>query len=76
LPSVARRSALALLFTLASAWIAGAGYADVARPYEDELRELRARAAFLESIDDRVITMTPAERRKFDELFPRHAAKR
>ena len=76
LPSVARRWALALLFALVSAWIAGAGYAHVAKPYEDELRVLRARAAFVESIEDRVITMTPAEQRKFDELFSRHATKR
>ena len=72
-PSVARRWALALIFALAAAWVAGAGYAYAAKPYEDELRELRARAAFVESIEERVITMTPAERRKFDELFPRQA---
>ena len=41
-PSVARRWALALVFALASAWTAGAGYAYVAKPYEDELRMLRA----------------------------------
>lgn len=62
--------------TLGSAWTAGAGYAYVARPYEDELRALRARAALIESIEDRVITMTQAERRTFDELFKRNAAKR
>jgi hypothetical protein len=76
LPSLPRRWALALIFALASAWIAGAGYAYAAKPYEDELRVLRDRAAFIESIEDRVITMTPTERRKFDEVFPRHAAKR
>jgi hypothetical protein len=70
-PSVARRWVLALVFALAAAWAAGAGYAYIARPYEDELRVLRARAAFMGSIEDRVITMTPAERRRFDELFPR-----
>lgn len=75
LQSGARRWALALVFALASAGIAGAGYAYVARPYEDELRALRARAAFVESIEDRVITMTPVERRKFEELFSRHATK-
>jgi hypothetical protein len=75
-PSVARRWALALVFALIAAWIAGAGYAYIVKPYEDELRVLRARAAFVDSIEDRVITMTPAERRKFDEVFPRHAARR
>src|SRR5260370_30273997 len=57
-PSVARRWALALVFALASAWTAGAGYAYVAKPYVDELSVLRAHAAFIESIEDRVITMT------------------
>jgi len=37
---------------------------------------LRARAAFVDSIEDRVITMTPAERRTFDELFKRTVTKR
>ena len=76
LRSVARRWALALVFALRSAWIAGAGYAYGAKPYQDELGVLRARAAFMESIEDRVITMTPAERREFDSLFKRSAAKR
>lgn len=75
LPSVARRWALALVFGLASAWIAGAAYAYVTKPYEDELRVLRARAAFVESIEDRVMTMTPAERRTFDGLFKRKPEK-
>ena len=74
-PSVVWRWALALMFALVAVWIAGAGYAYVAKPHEDELRELRPRAAFVESIEDRVITMTPAERRKFEELFPHHTAK-
>lgn len=73
-PSVVRRWALALVFALASAWTAGAGYAYVAKPYEDELRVLRVRVAFTESIEDRVITMTPAERRQFDMLMKRTAA--
>jgi hypothetical protein len=73
LPSVAWRWALALIFSLAAAGIAGAGYAYVAKPHEDELRELRARAAFVESIEDRVLTMTPAERRQFDTLMKQAA---
>src|SRR4051812_14397616 len=36
-PGVARRWALALLFALASAWSAGAGYAYIAMPYAGEL---------------------------------------
>src|SRR3954470_17413300 len=38
---VARRWALALLFALASAWSAGAGYAYVTRPYAEALGRLR-----------------------------------
>jgi len=76
LPSVAWRWALAGVFALASAWIAGAGYAYAAKPYDLELCELRTRAAFVESIEDRVITMTPVERREFDELLRRTATKR
>jgi hypothetical protein len=75
-PSVAYRWALALVFALASAWTAGAGYAYIVRPYEEELSVLRGRAAFVESIEDRLITMTPPERRAFDELLSRHAARR
>lgn len=75
-PSVARRWALALVFALVSAWIAGAGHAYVAKPYADELRLLRARAAFIEPIEDRIVTMTPAERRAFDELLKGKKVKR
>ena len=75
-PGVVRRWLLALLFGLASAWTAGAGYAYAARRDEDELRLLRARAAFVAAIEDRVVRMTPAERRRFDELFNRNAAQR
>ena len=75
-PRVAWRWALALVFALAAAWIAGAGYAYATKPYQDELRMLRARAAFVESIEDRIITMTPAERRQFDGLFKGNAGRR
>lgn len=70
-PALARRWVVALLFALASAWAAGAGYAYIANAHTDELRALRARAAFVESIEDRVVTMTPAERRQFDALMKR-----
>ena len=72
-PSVVRRWALALVFALASAWVAGAGYAYAVKADEDELGVLRARAAFVESIEDRVMAMTPDERRAFDTLMKRPA---
>jgi hypothetical protein len=76
LPSVARRWVLVRLFALAAAWIVGAGYAYATKPYDLELRELRARSTFVEAIEDRVLTMTPADRRKFEELLRPDVAKR
>jgi hypothetical protein len=46
MPRAARRWASAAVFALAAPWIAGAGYAYIAKPCEDELCVLRARAAF------------------------------
>jgi hypothetical protein len=71
LPGVAWRWALAVVFALAAAWVAGSGYAYCAKPHEDELRVLRTRAALIESIEDRLVTMTPAERGEFDSLMKR-----
>ena len=68
-PAVVRRWALALVFALVSAAATGAAYAWVTRPYEAELRALRTRMEFTESIERRASTMTPAERRQFDALM-------
>jgi hypothetical protein len=73
-PGVIRRWALALLFALASAWAAGAGYAYVGNRYTGELAVLRARADFATRVEDRVATMTPTERRQFDVLMKRTAS--
>lgn len=73
-PGVARRWALAMIFALASAWVAAAGYAYVGNRSADELAVLRARADFATQIEDRVATMTPTERRQFDTLMRRAAS--
>lgn len=58
-PGVWRRWALALVFALASATAAGAGYAAVTRPWTAELTALRARMDFADFVEHRVVTMTP-----------------
>ncbi len=68
-PGVWRRWALALVFALASAAAAGAGYAAVTRPWAAEIAALRERMAFAEFVERRVVTMTPGERRQFDTLM-------
>ena len=68
-PGVWRRWAFALVFALASAAAAGAGYAAVARPWAAEITALRERVAFAEFVERRVVTMTPGEHRQFDSLM-------
>ena len=68
-PGVWRRWVLALVFALASAAAAGAGYAAVMRPWAAEITALRERMAFAEFVERRVVMMTPAERRRFDSLM-------
>src|SRR5919108_310376 len=68
-PGVVGRWALALVFALASAAAAGAGYARVTKPYAAEIAALRSRVGFADFVEHRVLTMTPAERRQFDTLI-------
>jgi len=68
-PGVVRRWVVALIFALASAVAAGASYAWATKPYAAELEELRSRLAFVEVVEHRFVTMTPAERRQFDALM-------
>ena len=56
---------LALAATLLSVGI----YAWVTKPYADEVAYLRARLAFVEQLERRMLQMTPAERRTFDALL-------
>jgi hypothetical protein len=68
-PAVWRRWVVALAFALAAAMASGAGFVWAAHPYEAELASLRSRVELLDLVGRRVITMTPAERRRFDELM-------
>jgi hypothetical protein len=73
-PGVWRRWALAMLFSLAAAAAAGAGYALWSRPFALEVTELRRRMVLADDIAARMATMTPAERRQFDRLIGRNPA--
>ena len=68
-PGVWRRWALALVFALASAAAAGAGYGWITKPYTTNLAALRSRAELADLIEQRILTMTPAERRQLDALM-------
>jgi hypothetical protein len=69
LPGVMRRWTIALIFALASAAVAGAGYAWWTKPYAAELASLRSQVEFARFVEHRVLTMTPAERRQLDALM-------
>jgi hypothetical protein len=75
-PGVVRRWIVALLFALGSAAAAGASYAWAMKPHAAELEELRSRLAFVEVVEHRFVTMTPAERRQFDALMKWNRSKR
>ena len=75
-PGVWRRWTLALVFALAAAWAFGAGHAWASRPHERELAHLRNRVELLDAVGQRLITMTPNERRQFDTLIKWPAPKK
>jgi len=68
-PGVWRRWVVAIVFALAAVAAAGWGYAWFSRPHEAELASLRLRVEMLDSVAQRVLKMTPAERRLFDGLM-------
>ncbi len=68
-PGVWRRWVLALAFALASAAAAGAGYAWWTNPFDDQLKELRERAALADAVAARRVMLTAAERRQLDRLL-------
>ena len=68
-PGVWRRWLVAVLFALAAAVASGAGYAAWIRPHEAELASLRARVELLDVVAQRVLAMSPGERRQFDALM-------
>jgi len=68
-PSVWRRWSIAVAFALVAVVTAGAGYVWAMRPYVQELTELRSRVEVLDHVAQRVLQMTPGERRQFDALM-------
>ena len=75
-PAMWRRWAVAMAFALAAAAAFGSGYAWASRPHEAELVALRSRVELLDAVAQRVLTMTPAERRQFDALLRLNSAPR
>ena len=68
-PGVATRWLVAAVFALADAASAGVGYAWAVKPYAAENAYLRVRQDFAESLERRMLQMTPAERRQLDSLL-------
>ena len=68
-PGVATRWLVAGVFALAAAASAGVGYAWAVKPYAQENAGLRVRQDFAESLEQRILQMTPAERRQLDSLL-------
>jgi hypothetical protein len=68
-PGVFWRWILAFSFALLAAWAAGAGYVWASRPCVREIESLRQRAELFDFVAERVMKMTPAERRRFEELL-------
>jgi hypothetical protein len=68
-PAVVKRWLVTGAFALATAASAGAGYAWVVKPYSQENAYLRLRHDYLESLERRMLQMTPAERRQLDGLL-------
>ncbi|HZT77573.1 MAG TPA: hypothetical protein VFA27_13050 [Vicinamibacterales bacterium] len=65
------RWVVAAAFAISAVAAAGAGYAVVSEPYHRELELLRQRQELSTYIEDRVLKMTPTERRQFDALMDR-----
>lgn len=68
-PGVIWRWAVAVVFAVASAAVAGAGYGWVTAPYVAELATLRTRAEFAAVVEHRMMAMTATERRQLDALM-------
>ena len=66
---VVKRWIVAGVFAWVSAAIAGATYARVVKPFADENAYLRLRHDFVESLERRMLQLTPAERRQLDTLL-------
>lgn len=68
-PQLIWRWAALATFALAATALSVSIYASVTKPYADEVAYLRARLAFVEQLERRMLQMSPAERRAFDALL-------
>ncbi|MFN7980716.1 MAG: hypothetical protein U0Q11_02560 [Vicinamibacterales bacterium] len=68
-PAVVKRWLVTGAFALAIAASAGASFACVVKPYAQENAYLRLRQDFAESLERRMLQMTPAERRQLESLL-------
>lgn len=68
-PAALRRWMVACAFSLATSAALGVGYVWAAQPYVDEMEALRRRAEQFDFVTERVIEMSPAERRQFEALM-------
>ena len=68
-PGAFRRWVAAVALALIVWWLAGAGYAWATRPYASELAALRARVEFVDSVERRVLSLTPNQRKQFEALM-------
>lgn len=68
-PAVVKRWLVTGALALAVAASAGASYAWAVKPYAQENTYLRLRQDFAESLERRMLQMTPTERRQFDGLL-------
>jgi len=68
-PATWRRWAMAVALAVITAFGAGAGYVWAVRPYEAEIANVQTWAELGQSVAQRVVHMTPTERRQFDALM-------
>jgi hypothetical protein len=68
-PGVWRRWVVAVAFAIVASFALGSGYIWASRPYEAELATLRSRVELLDYVAQRVLKMSPGERREFDSLM-------
>jgi hypothetical protein len=68
-PRVVYRWGLALAFSLLAIWSAAAGYGWTNSQQDRQIADLRLRLKRLDTIEQRVDSMTPAEHRQFDALL-------
>ena len=68
-PWVWRRWSMAIVLSATTAFGGAGGYVWAMRPYAAEIAAAREQSAWAVSLSQRLIKMTPAERKQFDALM-------